>query len=134
MVAAEDDLGAIGQALELLEKRALLHKDLVCRQRLEASGHPACLASAAMIAHVNRIYGEVYGADGAALHDPCTIGYLLDPGLFSCKMVPVTVSTTDDDKRGNTALGAEGAAGINWITGLDDDALFELLVTSMERL
>lgn len=103
-------------------------------QRLEASGHPACLASAAMIAHVNRIYGEVYGADGAALHDPCTIGYLLDPGLFSCKMVPVTVSTTDDDKRGNTALGAEGAAGINWITGLDDDALFELLVTSMERL
>ncbi|MBO6798488.1 nucleoside hydrolase [Maricaulis sp.] len=103
-------------------------------QRLEASGHPACHASAAMISHVNRIYGEVYGADGAALHDPCTIGYLLDPGLFSSKSVSVTVTTSDDEKRGNTALGAECANGVNWVTGLDDDALFDLLVTSMERL
>lgn len=103
-------------------------------ERLEASAHPACRASAAMVAHVNRIYGEVYGADGAALHDPCTIGYLLDPDMFTSATLPVAVNVSAGEMRGNTALGAEAEGGISWVTGLDDDALFDLLVTSMERL
>ncbi len=106
--------------------------------RLTGTDHPASQTSAAMVAHVNRIYGEVYGAEGAALHDPCTVGYLLEPGLFTCHEVAVEVDCSDGETRGQTRIHpVDNAAGwprINWVTGLDDTALFELIVTEMERL
>ncbi|WP_034341224.1 nucleoside hydrolase [Deinococcus misasensis] len=39
--------------------------------------------SAELMGHYVQFYRERYGLDGAALHDPCTIAYLIDPTLFS---------------------------------------------------
>ncbi|MEO1100253.1 MAG: nucleoside hydrolase [Pseudomonadota bacterium] len=48
----------------------------------QAMGTPVGAAATAMIDHVNAVYGELYGSEGAAMHDPCTVLYLLKPDLF----------------------------------------------------
>ncbi|WP_300532025.1 nucleoside hydrolase [Maricaulis sp.] len=107
-------------------------------QRLTQADHAASLTSADMIAHVNRVYGEVYGAEGAALHDPCTVGYLLAPELFDTREVAIDVDCSTGDTRGQTRIHAPGEVDglpvINWVTGVRDTALFDLIVTEMERL
>ena len=107
-------------------------------ETMRASRHPALKAATAMIEHVNRVYGEVYGADGAALHDPCTIGYILAPELFSAAPAHVSVITEEGAYRGHTAVDAshtgERPGRVNWVTGLDSDALFGLLMEKMEAL
>lgn len=107
-------------------------------QRLLNAEHPASQTSADMIAHVNRVYGEVYGAEGAALYDPCTIGYLLAPDLFETRKLAIEVDCSDGETRGQTRIfepeEAPGRAVINWATGVRDTELFELIVTEMERL
>lgn len=102
--------------------------------RLEGSTHRAVLASAAMIGHVNKVYGEIYGAEGAAMHDPCTIGYLLAPDLFDVEAVSVSVVTEDGEKRGHTAVSAQPGSSVKWVTGLQAEPLFNLLLQRMERL
>jgi len=107
-------------------------------QRLAGSPHRASQIAAEMIDHVNRIYGEVYGAEGAALHDPCTIAYLLDSTLFTAQVVTLDVDCADTPRRGQTRMTAvdvdANSATINWITSVRDADVFNLLVTHMERL
>ncbi len=106
--------------------------------RLKGAEHPACLASAEMIAHVNRVYGEVYGSDGAALHDPCTVGYLLAPDLFDVREVAIEVDCSDGETRGQTRIFPPGEAPdlpvINWVHGVHDVGLFDLIMAEMERV
>lgn len=106
--------------------------------RMQASKHRALMAATAMIGHVNAVYGEIYGAEGAAMHDPCTIGYLLAPDLFTAQRSSVSVDCSAGERRGHTAIGDVKAGGtnaiINWVTGLDAGPLFDLLLGRMERL
>lgn len=106
--------------------------------RLEALGCAAGDLGAAMIAHVNRIYGAVYGAEGAALHDPCTIGYLLAPELFDTVPAHVQVQTAAGLTRGHTAVDVyllDGATpNVRWATGLRAEPLFDLLLDRLGRL
>lgn len=106
--------------------------------RLKASSRAAPQAAAQMVKHVNRVYGEIYGSDGAALHDPCTIGYLLAPELFETWRAAVSVDVRDGLTRGHTAVdihALEGAgARVTWVTGLQAGPLFDLMLDRMERL
>jgi purine nucleosidase len=106
-------------------------------QRMQASTHRALAAASDMIAHVNEVYGEIYGAEGAAMHDPCTIGYLLAPDLFTVEAATVDVICDDAVRRGHTAVdtrpGSDGAP-ICWVAGMDAAPLFDLLIARMERL
>ncbi|WP_421789086.1 nucleoside hydrolase [Hyphobacterium sp.] len=89
-----------------------------------------------MIGHVNDIYGEIYGEDGAAMHDPCTIGYLLAPHLFEARTAHVRVET--EGRRGHTAVDVhllgDAKPNVNWVDGLDAPRLFELLLSRITRL
>lgn len=105
---------------------------------MEAGAHPACMIAHEMIGHVNRIYGDVYGAEGAALHDPCTIAYLLAPELFSHRRAAAAVETGEGLTRGHTAIdiyaGPDVAGQIDWVTQLEADSVFDLLLERMRRL
>ncbi|XBQ16960.1 MAG: nucleoside hydrolase [Oceanicaulis sp.] len=106
--------------------------------RLRRADHAAPRVAADMVEHVNGVYGEIYGAEGAALHDPCTIGYLIAPDLFTARPAHVSVDTRDGLTRGHTSVDVHLLGGkpanVNWVTGLDAPALFDLLVDRMERL
>ncbi|MEE4202761.1 MAG: nucleoside hydrolase [Halieaceae bacterium] len=106
--------------------------------RMESSAHRAVVAAKAMVDHVNRVYGKIYGTEGAALHDPCTVGYLLAPALFTLRPAQVAVEMNSGLTRGHTAVDFQvttgAAANVNWVTELDAPRLFDLLIERMERL
>lgn len=104
--------------------------------KLKAANHRAADLISEMIGHVNEVYGEIYGEDGAALHDPCTIGYLLAPELFD--QVPASVRVETEGRRGHTAVDTimlDGAKpNLNWVTGLRAPQLFDVLLKRITRL
>ena len=114
------------------------HQALVSRKRIEqirALNSPVGTAVVGMMEFFNRFDSEKYGSDGAPLHDPCTIAYLLKPELFEGKMCNVEVETGSRLTRGHTAVDFWGvsnrARNANWLYKVDADGFFELLI---ERL
>lgn len=114
------------------------HQVLVSRDRLEqirAIKSPVGEAVVGMMEFFNRFDSEKYGSDGAPLHDPCTIAYLLKPELFTGKMCNVEIETGSPLTRGHTAVDFWGVSdrvrNVNWLYKVDADGFFKLLV---ERL
>lgn len=102
--------------------------------RLMAIGSPPALAGWDMMEHVNEIYGEVYGAEGAALHDPCVPLYLLRPDLFTAEPAQIA-ALTDGERRGHSAVTRNSPdANALWTTGIDAEAAFDFLLERIARL
>lgn len=105
---------------------------------LKNAGHRATSLTNGMLRYVNEVYGELYGTEGAAIHDPCTIGYLLAPELFQTRPAHVEVSVEPGLTRGHTAVDvylSRGKLGnVNWATAIDADAMFDLMLERMTRL
>ena len=114
------------------------HQVLVSRDRLEqirAIKSPVGEAVVGMMEFFNRFDSDKYGSDGAPLHDPCTIAYLLKPELFTGKMCNVEIETGSPLTRGHTAVDfwdvSDRVRNANWLYKVDADGFFKLLV---ERL
>ncbi len=110
------------------------HQVLTTRKRVERIrriGSPVTNAIADLIEFYERYDEEKYHLDGAPLHDPCTIAYLLKPNLFKLKEVNVTVETTSDLTRGETVVDFWGVTpripNVKWAYAVDDTAFFNLL-------
>jgi len=88
-----------------------------------------------MMEFFNRFDSEKYGSEGAPLHDPCTIAYLLKPDLFMGKLCNVEVETESELTIGHTAVDFWGVTdrpkNVNWLYEVDGDGFFNLLI---ERL
>lgn len=104
---------------------------------LEEMGNQAGSVAAQMIGHVNAIYGEIYGTEGAALHDPCVVLYLLRPELFETRRAYIEVETRAGLTRGHTSVDIYADAdqtNAHWAMGVDSDTAFALLHERMSRL
>ena len=104
------------------------HQVLVSKDRLEQLPElntPIGTAVVGMMEFFNRFDSEKYGSDGAPLHDPCTIAYLLKPELFEGKMCNVEVETESPLTIGHTAVDFWGVTNrnrnVNWLYQLDTD-------------
>ena len=81
------------------------HQVLVTRARNDAIrglGTPVGTAVAQMTDFFERYDREKYGSDGAPLHDPCVIAYLIRPDLFSGRHINVEIETASDLTLGMT--------------------------------
>jgi purine nucleosidase len=114
------------------------HQALVTRKRIEQIrelDNPVGDAIVGMMEFFNRFDSEKYGSEGAPLHDPCTIAYLLKPELFKGKFCNVEVETESALTLGHTAVDfwhvTDRASNANWLYEVDSDGFFALLV---ERL
>ncbi len=91
-----------------------------------------------MLSFFNRFDSQKYGVEGAPLHDPCTVAFLLAPGLFETKAVHVAVETASPLTLGHTAVDFWGVGGrppnVDWVHKLDADGLFELIADRIARL
>ncbi len=78
---------------------------------------------------------EKYGSDGAPLHDPAVIAYLLDPTLFTGRYVNVAIETDSELTRGMTVIDwwkvTDRPPNAQVMGAVDTDGFFELLT---ERL
>ncbi len=117
------------------------HKALTSRTRVDAFaalGNEAGRMVAAWTDFFERFDKEKYGSEGAPLHDPCTIAYLLEPDLFTGRHVNVCVETGSELTRGMTVADwwrvTDRAANATFMGGVDDVGLFELLTERLARL
>ncbi|MFQ5563992.1 MAG: nucleoside hydrolase [Parvularculaceae bacterium] len=90
-----------------------------------------------MLTYFNRHDTEKYESNGAPLHDPCTIAYLLRPSLFETKRCNVEVETSSALTIGHTAVDfwhvTDRPKNVNWAHSVDADGFFELLTERLAR-
>ena len=81
---------------------------------------------------------QKYGSDGAPLHDPCVIAYLIDPGLFTGRRINVEIETHSDLTLGMTVADWWGVtkrpANALFIGDVDADGFYALLTERIGRL
>lgn len=79
-----------------------------------------------------------FGGDGAPLHDPCTVAYLLKPELFGGRRVNVAVETGSELTRGMTVVDWWGATdrqpNAMFMTKADAEGFYDLLFDRLARL
>ena len=117
------------------------HKALITADRVEAfrqMGTRAGKLVAAWTDFFERFDKEKYGSEGAPLHDPCTIAYLLEPGLFSGRYINVEIETESELTRGMTVADwwrvTERPANATFMGDLDATGYFDLLSERIARL
>ncbi len=79
-----------------------------------------------------------YGSDGAPLHDPCVIAWLIRPELFSGRRINVEIETEGKFTTGMTVADWWGVSGrapnALFMRELDADGFFALLTDRIARL
>lgn len=107
-------------------------------QRLRDMGNRAGPTAAIMLKASEAFDINKFGWDGAPLHDPCTIAWLLKPELFSGRAVNVMVETESALTRGMTVVdwykATDRAHNALVMTKADADGFYELLFERLARL
>ncbi len=113
--------------------RALMSHEWITQ--LAAIGTEVGRKAAQMLAFYERFDMERYGSKGGPVHDPATIAFLLEPGLYGGKDVHVAVETASPLTMGMTVVDYWGRGGedpnCRWMTEVDADGFFDLM---LERL
>ena len=81
---------------------------------------------------------EKYGSNGAPLHDPCVIAYLIRPDLFTGRQINVEIETLSELTMGMTVADWWGVTGrpanALFVGDVDADGFFGLLTERIARL
>jgi purine nucleosidase len=116
------------------------HQTRATPERLEAIrtiGNPAAICVAGMLDFYGAQYIETFG-EGAPLHDPCVIAYILRPDLFTGQQMRVDIEISSPLTIGRTVcdVHARGgqAANANVLEKIDADGFFALLGERLARL
>ncbi|HFB54718.1 MAG TPA: nucleoside hydrolase [Hellea balneolensis] len=79
---------------------------------------------------------DIYFTDGAPLHDPCTIAYVLKPELFTLRDVNISVETSSPLTRGHTAIDywhrTNRPKNALWADDIDVEGVYALLSESLK--
>lgn len=116
------------------------HQVLSTRERVErirALGNPVAKATAGMLSFFHRYDSKKYGSEGAPLHDPCTVAWLLDPSLFQLRECNLSVETKSELTMGHTAVDfwhvTDRPHNVRWAHAVDADGFYTLLTDRLSR-
>ena len=117
------------------------HKALTTRARVEAfRALPGRVgpAVASWTDFFERFDKEKYGSEGAPLHDPCTVAWLLLPDLFAGRVINVEIETDGRFTLGMTVADWWRVSGrkpnATFMRDIDADGFFALLTARLGRL
>ena len=117
------------------------HKVLANKKRLnciKSINNSASDALARMLSFYGRYNSKKYGEDGAPLHDPTAIAWLIEPDLFTGKFCNVEIEVNSSLTRGATVIDWWGVTGrkenATVINDVDANGFFELLFERLENL
>ncbi|MDB2407071.1 nucleoside hydrolase [Jannaschia sp.] len=116
------------------------HKALTTRARndaFRAAGRVGAVV-AGWTGFFERYDKEKYGTEGAPLHDPCVIAWLLEPNLFKGRAVNVEIEVDSPLTRGMTVADWWGvtdrAPNALFLGDVDAEGFFSLLTERLARL
>jgi purine nucleosidase len=117
------------------------HKALTTKPRIDAFRAlktPVGDMVAAWTDFFERFDMEKYGSEGAPLHDPCTIAYLIAPHLFAGRHINVEIETESPLTLGMTVADwwrvTDRPANAMFMKDIAAEGFFELLATRLARL
>ena len=114
----------------------VLSSDVVLK-RIKAVDNKIAQAAYNLLTYYGRYDAEKYGSNGAPLHDPCTMAYILKPELFDLKECNISVETDSDLTRGHTAVDFWYATDLPmnslWVYKVDADGFFDLLIEQLRK-
>ena len=97
---------------------------------VEALNTASAKASASVMRFSQEVERRIVRSEAPPLHDPCTVAYVIDPGLFELKPCRIEVETQSDLTRSHTAVEfrveAETARHF-WAVKADADGIFDLI-------
>jgi purine nucleosidase len=106
-------------------------------EAIRAIGNPAALCVAGMLDFYGAQYIETFG-EGAPLHDPCVIAYILRRGLFAGRDMRVDIEIASPLTIGRTVCDLHDRGGrpanANVLQTVDSDGFFQLLTERLKRL
>ena len=105
--------------------------------RIRELGNPVAEAAAGMLSFFDRFDTKKYESEGAPLHDPCTVAWLIRPGLFEGRDCNVSVETESELTMGHTAVDfwhvTDRPVNVHWVHSVDADGFYDLLVERLAR-
>jgi purine nucleosidase len=117
------------------------HGVLSTRRRLDAIkaiGNKAGAAVDAMLSFSEAFDQNKYGREGAPLHDPCVIAYLLKPELFKGREINVTIETASELTLGMTVADywrvTDRPNNVLYLREADAAGFYALLTERLARL
>ena len=117
------------------------HKALTTKPRIDAFralGSKVGDMVAAWTDFFERFDMEKYGSEGAPLHDPCTIAYLIQPELFAGRHINVEIETEGTFTLGMTVADwwrvTDRPANALFIKDIDAEGFYALLAERLGRL
>lgn len=117
------------------------HKALTTKPRIDAFralGTKVGDMVAAWTDYFERFDMDKYGSQGAPLHDPCTIAYLINPDLFAGRHINVEIETTSPLTMGMTVADWWGVTdrppNVTFIKDIDAEGFYDLLATRLAKL
>ncbi len=117
------------------------HKALTTKSRIDAFRAMKTSVGdmvAAWTDFFERFDMEKYGSEGAPLHDPCTIAYLIDPDLFAGRHINVEIEAESDLTLGMTVADwwrvTDRPANALFVKDIDAAGFYDLLATRLARL
>ncbi len=106
-------------------------------EAIRAIGNPAATCVAGMLDFYGAQYVSTFG-EGAPLHDPCVIAYILRPDLFTGREMRVDIEISSPLTIGRTVCDVHArsgrAANVNVLNNIYADGFFELLGERLARL
>lgn len=106
--------------------------------RMRGLGNETGEVFAEMAEFFAKVYRDRYGFAGSALHDPCTIAWLLQPDIFTMRAMRVDCETNSGLSFGRTVHDVWGIGGkpadTLVATDVDADAFFALMRDLFGRL
>ena len=97
--------------------------------RLEALNSPRARAACQLLRFGEHVERTLAHREGAPLHDPAVVAYLLAPELFEAVPARIDVETDSPLTRGHTAVEfrLQAPSATRWVTRVNADGVFDLL-------
>ncbi|MBN9316509.1 MAG: nucleoside hydrolase [Devosia sp.] len=107
-------------------------------ERIRALGNKAGAAVYDMLSFSERFDLKKYESEGAPLHDPCVMAYMLKPDLFQGRHINVEIETGSELTVGMTVADYWGVTNrpknVNFLRSGNADGFFALLTERLARL
>ena len=113
--------------------RALATDEVLAR--IEALGTRVGAVSLALMRYFAETYERVFGFEAPAVHDPCTVAWVIDPTIVDTRRLHVEIDTTDGPSAGRTSCDVYGMTkrppNVDVGVGLQAGRFWELMVAAL---